>query len=241
MKILSETEGIIFRSIKYSETSIIVDVYTENYGLKSFIVNGVRSAKSKSHSNVFQVMNQLHISFHDKEGDKLHRLTSHQFSHVYDSIFVNIYKTSVGVFIIECTRNSIKEKESNSPLYQYIKESFLLLDSCNKEDLAMFPIRYLLGLSDYLGFNPYNNFDEKEKPFFDLLNGRFIDHEIDSRHTLTRHLSKVFSQIIDVKNNVVVPKHDRDAILDEMLRYYALHIENFKEIKSLDVLRGIMS
>ncbi len=41
---LVKTSGIVFRAVKYSETSIITDVYTRDLGMQTYIVNGVRSA-----------------------------------------------------------------------------------------------------------------------------------------------------------------------------------------------------
>jgi len=38
-----KTRGIVFRFTKFKETSIIVTIFTEVFGLQSYIVNGVRS------------------------------------------------------------------------------------------------------------------------------------------------------------------------------------------------------
>ena len=44
---LHKTNGIVLKVIKYSESSIISNIYTERFGLQTYIVNGVRSAKAK--------------------------------------------------------------------------------------------------------------------------------------------------------------------------------------------------
>ena len=44
---LEKTEGIVLNYLKYRDTSIIVRIYTRKYGLQSYIVNGIRSQKSK--------------------------------------------------------------------------------------------------------------------------------------------------------------------------------------------------
>ena len=41
-----KTRGIVLRSIKYGETSLVVTVFTELFGIQTYMVNGVRSSKS---------------------------------------------------------------------------------------------------------------------------------------------------------------------------------------------------
>lgn len=44
---ISKTKGIVLRSVKYGETSLIVTIFTELFGLQSYLVNGVRQASKK--------------------------------------------------------------------------------------------------------------------------------------------------------------------------------------------------
>ena len=44
---LLKTRGIVFRAIHYSETSLIVDIYTEERGLQKYIISGVHSPKAR--------------------------------------------------------------------------------------------------------------------------------------------------------------------------------------------------
>ena len=36
------TKGIVLRTVKYGETSVIAAIFTEMFGIQSYIVNGVR-------------------------------------------------------------------------------------------------------------------------------------------------------------------------------------------------------
>ena len=40
-----KTKGIVFRTVKYGETSLVVTVYTEFFGVQTYMVNGARSTK----------------------------------------------------------------------------------------------------------------------------------------------------------------------------------------------------
>ena len=40
-----KTKGIVLRTVKYGETSLVVIMFTELFGIQTYMVNGVRSAK----------------------------------------------------------------------------------------------------------------------------------------------------------------------------------------------------
>ncbi|HRD83510.1 MAG TPA: recombination protein O N-terminal domain-containing protein, partial [Saprospiraceae bacterium] len=64
---LVKTSGIVFRAVKYSETSIITDVYTRDLGMQTYIVNGVRSARSKTGAALFQVMSLVEVVVYHRD------------------------------------------------------------------------------------------------------------------------------------------------------------------------------
>ena len=44
------TESIVLGHINYSETSIIVRCFTKKFGVKSFLIRGIRSKKKKKNT-----------------------------------------------------------------------------------------------------------------------------------------------------------------------------------------------
>ena len=62
------TNGICLHHYKYSESSVIVKIFTEKFGLKSYIMKGVRSKKSKNKLNILHSLNivDLEVSNNDK-------------------------------------------------------------------------------------------------------------------------------------------------------------------------------
>ncbi len=234
-----ETEGIIIRVLKYSETSIILDALTSDHGLKSFIVSGVRSPKSKTQSSVLQVMNIVQLSYYHKNNDQLQRIKEFSYGHIYSNLQIEVLRSAVGIFMIECSRNTIKEKEENPALYAFIKQNFISLDTLAIEALSSFYIHYLIDLTVYLGFYPMNNYTD-ENIYFDLLNGNFTPDSIDSRYTMDTTSSKILSQLLKNEDTSGIKKADKEKIVDYLIQYYTLHIESFKTLKSLEVLREVM-
>jgi len=48
------TSGIVLRSVKYGDTSSVVSIYTRQFGIQSYLVNGVRGAAKNSKVHLFQ-------------------------------------------------------------------------------------------------------------------------------------------------------------------------------------------
>lgn len=237
---LYKSRAIVFRNIKYSESSIIVDLYTEEKGLRTFIVNGVRSRKGKSTSSYFQHFMLMDIIAYDKENDKISRLKEYKLNYHYKTIQQDVIKISVAFFLLEVTRNAVKEKSPHSELFRFIQEWFINLDHYSHSQLTNVPIVYMLELSHYLGFNPRENYVEGSR--FNLLEGDF-DMNSESVDYINQEQSKILNQLLSLKTEsaltIPIGKKDRNELLDQLILYYRIHAVQFSELKSIEVLRTI--
>lgn len=232
--------GVIFRSVKYSESSLIIDVYTRERGLRSFIVSGIRTAKAHGKAALYQHLNIIDIVAYDKDSS-LARIKECCLHHHYRKVSIDVVRSSVGLFILEICKNAIREREENTPLFDFIHSRLLMLDQVDNRDLALFSIKFMLELSEFIGFMPINNW-HMDTPYFDLYNGKFIAEE-DAKYISSPEASAAISMIdhMDISglSALSYPKALRNAIIDDMVIYYRLHIEQFRELKTLDVLRVI--
>jgi len=237
---LFKSTGIVFRSSKYSESSLILDVFTREKGLRSFIVSGVRSSKAKNKASLYQHLNILDLVAYDKD-DKLARIKECRIEHHYKRLSYDVVRSSIGLFLLEICKNSIREKEENIPLFDFIYSRLLLLDSDTPLNLGLFSVKFMLELTEHIGFMPINNF-HVETTYFDLYNGKFIDNT-NEKYVASIEVSSAISMIdhmsIDELHILSYPKELRNQILDDMIIYYRLHIEQFRELKTLEVLRSI--
>lgn len=142
------------------------------------------------------------------------------------------------MFIIDLSRNAIKEKEANESLYNFLKKWLIALD--NKSiNLTYIPIYFSIQLANYLGFGINDNRDDENK-YFDLMHGNYIDNDIRHQHIMTEGQSAILNDVLSRINLHLISKDDRNILLDRLLEYYKLHIEGFKELKSLDVIRKVL-
>ena len=135
---LRNTRGIIFRSVKYSESSLILDIYTLDFGLKSYIISGVRKSKTKNSASLLQLLNIIEFTFYPSEADKLCRIKEYHVYHKYANITYEVIRTSVGIFMLELSRNSIKEREENNKLYHFIESNLIQLDTTDYFSFGIF-------------------------------------------------------------------------------------------------------
>lgn len=232
--------GIVFRTVKYSESSLILEIFTQEKGLRSFIVSGVRSSKSKQKASLYQHLNILDMVAYDKE-ENLARIKECKIGFYYQKLPFQIYRSSVGLFILEVAKNSIKEREENRLLFNFIYDRLVLLDEIDKKCLSLFSIKFLLEFSVHIGFMPNNNYSD-DACFFHLYKGQFFNLE-EYPYTCSAETSNAISEIdkkdINDIHTLSYPRALRNDILDQMIKYYHLHIENFQPLKSIDVLRSI--
>ena len=236
-----KSKGIIFRTLKYSETSIISDIYTREKGLKSFIVSGVRTSKSGSKAAIYQNLNIVELVANDVESDRLSRINEIRLDHHYQLVNRNVIHSAVAIFILEVCRQSIKEKECNSDLYDFLEKWLKLLDEKALFHPCLHHV-FMIQLSNELGFGPLNNFS-MENRYFDLAEGIFSSENIN-HDTISEIESISFNQLLLYEKNPMAvlnwQKQTRDIMTNLLIKYFKYHIDGFKDLNSLEVLRNIL-
>lgn len=236
------TKGVVLKSIKYGETSLILDVYTLDLGLRTYLINGVRSAKARTPASMLQVGSILDLVVYEKPGSgTMHRIKEARLDSVYVRIPFEILRGGIVLFMMEVVRKSIREGESNESLYRFLIHSLSKVDS-TEEALTNFPAAFLLDFSTFLGFRPSgvaNNFT----PYFHLQEGQFTD--IPSHHTLGETESLALYALgnlgIDECHTVHIPLDIRKNLLEGLLRFYYYHIEHMSTVNAHEVLETVFN
>lgn len=229
--------AIVCRSIKYSETSIIVDLYTREKGMRSFIISGIRSRKGRRSASYFQLMTLLEVVAYDRTDGKLARLKEFRLAHHYIQLPFDVQRSSIGTFMLEVTRNCLVSDEQHTELFDFLCSDYQDLDRTS-EPIANRPLRFLLALSEHLGFLPDNRYAAGS--YFDLVEGRFV-HQPISAHYTEPDIAHLIDQLLSHDPwTITITKGQRSTILQTLIDYYRLHLDHFKPLKSLPILREIL-
>lgn len=227
--------------MKYSETSLIVDVYTEEKGLRSYIVSGVRTKKAKVSASLLQVMSLLDMVVYHRDDKNMARTKEIKAAHVYTSLPFEIRKSSVGLFIAEIIRKTITDPEENRELFEFLFQVFVYLDQ-TEEKVSNIHLSFMLHLMPYLGFMPDGSYSE-ETPFFDLKEGIFTGSPSDAilyvKAPFSKYLSELMQLPVQGSHELQLNKTERKVLLNELLKFYRLHIENFSDIQSHIILEAV--
>ncbi len=233
---LQKTTGIVFRTIKYSETSIITNIYTRHFGLLSFIVSGVRNAKSKQKASAFQPMMQLELDIYFRENKSLLRIKEFRHHYLYRALPFDVLKSAVGIFYIDILQRVIKEHEPSESLYLFIENLFVRLDQTT-DVLASYPLHFLIALSTYVGLSPSGTYSSKQ-PYFDLSEGIFCSSPQRLEYAISPPLSEKFYKFLH-QQPVNINYQERKELLQQLLNYYTLHNADLRNVHSLSVLESL--
>jgi len=244
---LHKTKGIVLKAVKYGETSLVITIFTELYGIQSYLVNGVRtnSKKASGRANLFQPAAILDLIVYHNELRNLQRIKEFKWGYLYKNIFSDVKKNAVALFMVELLNKCLKQPEANSDLFQFAEDSFIRLDECNDAVTANFPLFFAIQIAVLFGFRITDNYSEKIS-FFDLQEGRFVSQRPTHPHLLEDKQAAVTAQLLKVMQpeelEDIKLNHDfRRNLLYAYETYYALHIQDFGTMKTLPVLREILN
>ena len=238
-----KTRGIILKSVKYSETSLILDIFTRDLGLKTFIISGVRKKNARTGAGTVQPMNIVDLVVYDSLRSKINRIKEVKSAYLYQQIPFDIRKSSIALFIIEILGKSIREKEANPGFYDFVEDSLLFLDRTTK-NTANFHLIFLIKTSKFLGFYPVNNYDA-ENTYFDKREGVFVKYKPAHRDYLEKEKAKILHDIInaDLENcdELSISRNDRKELLENLILYYKIHLTDFGKVRTLDVFKSVFA
>jgi DNA repair protein RecO (recombination protein O) len=235
---LVKTTGLVLRSLKYGETSMIVDIYSRDLGMQSYIVQGVRKVRSRLPASLFQVGNFLKLVVYHQEKTSLKRLKEAGIDLLYTRIHGDIRRSTTVLFLVELLRNVLRQGEASPPLFEYLESRFRLLDE-EAGVSAMFLFETMLTLSAYMGFFP-GNANEPSLPFFDLKEGLFTSTPPPHPDYLSGQPAMALGGLLIGRTDVEVAGDTGRVLLDGLLTYYRLHLEPFRELRSREILREVL-
>lgn len=237
------TKGIVLRTIKYGETSVIALIFTELFGIQSYIVNGVHTQSKTSKAHFFQPSSILEMQVYHNELKNLQRIKELKWSYIYKNILSDVTKNSVALYMIELLQKCLKQPEANPDLFHFCEDAFMQLDIAEKEVTANFPIYFALQLAHFFGLRMQDNYTS-ERNRFSVNEGNFTKTSSINDTLLEENISYHFSQLLKVLQpeelkQIKLNKNIRRSILSALEIYYIFHIAEFSAMKTLPILHEL--
>lgn len=241
-----KTKGIVLRTIKYGETSVVTNIFTEEFGVQSYLVNGVRtSGKTSSKAGMFQPTAILMLEAYHNELKNLQRLKEFRWAYLYNDVLTDVIKNAVAIFNIELLYKCLKQPEKNTALFAFCEDAFVSLDKADSQVTANFPIYFAIHLAHFFGFSLAENYNA-EVNIFDLQEGKFVTHIPPHTYYADTNSSFYIAEILKARHpghltEIKMNKTTRGALMLAMQTFYGLHIPEFGIMKTLPILQEVLS
>jgi DNA repair protein RecO (recombination protein O) len=246
MATVFKTKGIVLRTVKYGETSIIAAVFTELFGLQSYLLNGVRASTKKGpgKASLFQPGAMLDMIVYHNELKNLQRVKEFRWAFLYRHVLSDVLKNSVALFMVELLSKTIKQPEQNTDLFYFTEDAFIHLDESEPAAVANFPLFFALHLATLLGFRLSDDYSAATS-FLDLQEGEFAPEQPLHPYFLADHYSYTTSQLLKTRqphelNAIQLNQETRRILMNAYQQFYALHIHDFGTMKTLPVLQEVL-
>jgi DNA repair protein RecO (recombination protein O) len=241
-----KTKGIVLRAVKYGETSLVVTMLTELYGVQSYIVNGVRTTgKTAAKAQFFQPTALLDMVVYHNEQKKLQRIKEFKWATLYQNLWGSVLKNSVALYMVELLYKCLKQPEDNAKLFLFCEGALLQLDSADKTITANFPLFFSLQLCHYFGFRPSPPPDAAATAFFDLQEGEFVEQQPIHPHFIDGIAAQTTAQLLSATEagslgQFKLNQELRRRLLLAYQDFYALHISDFGQMKTLQIMQTVL-
>lgn len=247
--------GIVLRTVKYGDSSLIVDLFTDSHGRQSFMTTTTRTKRSVHSVSFWQPLAMVEFSAELRpNAGRLPRPTDVRTYYNYSDLPFSPVKSTLALFLAEFLSAALREEKENLPLYYYIESSLQWLDLADSSaSCANFHLAFLMHLSRFLGIYPNLDVDEVSPRsalfgshlYFDLMAGTYCDRQPSHSHYLkdaeAQALPRLFRMDYSTMHIFRFSQSERRRILLVLNEYYRLHIPDFPELKSLEVLHELYS
>ena len=238
---LTKTQAIVLHSLKYGESRLIVDMFTRAFGRQSFIVSIPKTSKSKIKKQFFQPLTLLEIETDIRPKLQLQKLADVRMLMPFASIPFEPDKLAISLFVAEFLYYALRSEQRNELLYDYLEYSIMWLDG-QQASYANFHLVFLLRLTRFLGFYP-NLDDYEEGDYFDLRESEFMRNTPVHRDFLhpeeAQKVQLMMRMDFPTMHLFRMSHHDRNRLLEISIKYYRLHLPDFPEMKSIEVLQAL--
>jgi DNA repair protein RecO (recombination protein O) len=230
-------KAIVLSRLPYSESSLIVKLFTLESGLQTYLFQGARKKKGI----ILFPLELVEITSYKRNDSSLMKLTELQSLEPLHHLLDNPLKSSVAFFISELLTVYLRESHQDKYLFQFLREEIHWLNA--SEELSNYLVWFLAQFSKLEGFQP--EVRSNHPRYFELQEGKFTDElpflpaylEEPWLHWLTDSLQYEKTDFLALS----IPKEERVKLIDAWLEYYRFHVSGMRTLKSLEVIRTVFS
>jgi DNA repair protein RecO (recombination protein O) len=242
---LLNTKGIVLRSVKYGDTSLITTLFTASSGIRSYLVQGVRGAgKKQNKAAFFQPGLLLELVVYHQPLKNLQRIREFSAAYIYDGLTENVIKNSIVIFSVELLLRLLPDEAHIPALFTFTYDYFIALDKMETGKVANFPLFFILQCSRYLGYEITGDYSE-ESNHLNLQEGGFTSHPPESIPFTNDEDARLLNRLLMVNDFEGLEQIEMNAdmrlrLIDWYIAFLQFHTKHMGNIRSLSILRAIL-
>lgn len=234
---LAKTKAIILRNTNYRESSIISKMYTREFGIRSYILQSIRKSKKGLQPAVVMPLSIVDLDVYEKANTGIQRIKDVRPSLIFVNMHSDFVRQSVAMFAVEFLNHYLQSEFCESEVFDFLEKVIIGIEQ--RDSVANIPIELLLGLADHVGIAPSKNYSDAS-PYFDIKSSsyRHIQHEMSFNEEQSALLYAFQSGLHEEKG---VNKGVRKEVLEGLILYFQVHLQQTRQMKSLDILSEILN
>ena len=233
----------MLHTTQYAETSVIAKIFTRQLGVRSYILKGVRKGGSRTKQNLLQPLSYLDLVVYNNPKTQLNYLKEiaphgGQKTVVSDDMSDEAIHNALRFFMTELLYKTLREEEPMPELFDYVVDSAQF--NGDGQTLSHQPILFLLTVSRHLGIEPLDNYSQRE-PLFDQQGGRFCFAGENTLNQSTSQLLHYYLQAVNSGEPIpLTTLSQRTELINRLLEYFQLHLAEFRNFKSHEILHTVL-
>ncbi|MCK5118219.1 MAG: DNA repair protein RecO [Candidatus Latescibacteria bacterium] len=250
---ICKTEAVVLRSIKWSETSRIVTLYTLGFGKLKVVAKGARRPKSQFGASL-EPITHCAVVFYRKEGRDLHTLSQSDLIAAFPKLKSDLSAITYASAVCELTDRLMAGEEPNPPLFRALVETLGGIEESAAADAEKFLWRFQLHLAAFLGYRPeFGNcvrcsaaLEGARVAFSLTLGGTLCDRCADEgveRHLIHMGTARFLSHLERARPDRVRSLKSLPQLAEEIRpllgKFLATHTEDHRGLRSLDFLEQV--
>lgn len=236
---LEKTRGIVLNALRYSDSKLMVHIFTESHGSITCMVRCAKGRHRGAGSSLWQALTVLDMELDFKPHREVQTIREMNAGCVWSTLPYHPVKLTLALFLGEFLHHALRHEGENKALFRYIENTLTWLDECASERIGNFHIVMLLHMTKFLGFWPNAN-GYRSGYMFDLQDGVFTDtapaHGAYIEAQDAQAIPLLLKMNLQQMHRVHMSRDERRHVLQAITVYYRLHVPEFGVIRSMEIL-----
>ncbi len=235
--------GIVLGAIRHNDKSCVLHLFTEQDGFVSFIFYSPARATGARRNALLQPLTIIGMETRISHDSSLSQLRESANILPFSEIPFNPIKSCIALFLGEFLTYALRNESTNIPLFAFLYDTISELDSAH--DTGNAHLFVMLKVAAYIGIAP-NSDDYTPGCRLDFESGTFCNSEPSHQNYLDSDESFKVLQLMksgSISDAAAIPMTGcmRASLLNSLNTYFRLHLPEFPQLKSVEVLQTVFS